>query len=381
MPIINFTNFYEQHSKKPRPLKKGKKKRKSRKKWLLRRDRKNLRRRMKKKKVGCYSSGGKKRFDLNDHTKDSLSISSDKKIVIDLPEQLDFDNNYESTVSHFTLLHKAVKERKQIRCLRFDKIKYISPSAALVLASEVDRWDQMVGIRLKADIDSWDVNIKRLLCEMGYFELLHKPKPVIPLQGGKTIFLPFKKGKTDDRNSGALAKRLRIDIEGEVGERIKKQSLFEGISEAITNVGQHAYRTSDNYSLKQWWLSASYNSEDKRLFVTFFDQGEGIPKTLPRSYFFMIIKDSFNLLSDSGKIKAAMETGRTSTGCPERGKGLMNLVEFAKSYKEGQLSIYSLRGMYRQKFVITDGKLVVNTVLLDHKYSIGGTLIEWEVRL
>ena len=41
-----------------------------------------------------------------------------------------------------------------------------------------------------------------------------------------------------------------------------------------------------------------------------------------------------------------MEVGRTSTRLQERGKGLQNLVEFAKIYSEGRLSIYSIRGMY-----------------------------------
>ena len=185
------------------------------------------------------------------------------------------------------------------------------------------------------------------------------------------------------KDGGELAKQLRIEIETIVGERIKKHFLFEGLSEAITNVGQHAYPNANDFLLQQWWLSASYDSANKKLGVTFYDQGAGIPKTLPRAYFFGLIKNVLEYLSwsDSKKIEAAMETGRTSTGRSERGKGLQNLIEFAKSHLEGQLSIYSLHGMYRQCFTFVGNEQKTNSIRRDHNTSIGGTLIEWSVKL
>lgn len=348
--------------------------------WLLRRQQKLLRRR---RRVRRRAPGFRFRTDLplNEYTRQNVTRDPERKLIITLPERLDFEENYEATASHFAILHQAVRKRTPVRSLRFDQIRYISPSAALVLASEVDRWNQKTGGRLKADVASWNEDIKRLLCEMGYFDLLGLSRPSTTWPKQRLTFLPFKRGGVSDVEGGPLAKRLRIEIETLLGEQIKKHFLFEGLSEAITNVGQHAYHNPSPFTVQQWWMSASFNEDGRELCVTFFDQGEGIPHTLPRAYFFEIMQDVFHTWTDSQKIEAAMETGRTSTRQPQRGKGLQNFLEFARAHRQGQLSIYSLKGMYRKTFV-SDGKTQTQeSTRRDHKTSIGGTLIEWSVRL
>jgi len=317
---------------------------------------------------------------FNVHTASSVTRTADCKLCIELPRNLDFEDNYESTASHFAVLRKAVHENAPIKHLRFDKLNSISPSAALVLASEVDRWNQKVNGRLNARLRTWNEEVKRLLCQMGYFELLGLKKPDSVLADGNTTFLRFRRGYTG-QDGGALAKELRVEIERIVGESIQKQFLFEGLSEAITNVGQHAYQNATNMTLRQWWLSASYQRKERKLCVTFFDQGDGIPQTLPRAYFFELFKDTFHAWTDSQKIAAAMEVGRSSTKKEGRGMGLQNLVEFAKVHKKGQLSIYSLRGMYRRNFSVDGFQQCNLSSQKNHFVSIGGTLIEWSVML
>lgn len=318
---------------------------------------------------------------LNEHTRNSVRTTRDRKFIIVLPATLDFEKNYEVVVSHFQTL-RAANKQSRLRNLGFQNIRHISPSAALVLASEVDRWNQRTGGRLKALVDTWHEDVKRLLCQMGYFELLQiTVPPAVAAASASTTFLPFKRGDLNDRNAGLLAKKLRIEIEGVLGFAIKKHFLFEGLSEAITNVGQHAYPDANSGAAKQWWVSASYDKKDRRLCVMFYDQGAGIPVTLPSSEFFENLKELFNTWVDSQKIEAAMQIGRSASENTERGKGLQNLTEFAKSHAEGQLSIYSLRGMYRLVSKRNGGNSVVTTERRDFKNSIGGTLIEWAVRL
>jgi hypothetical protein len=346
--------------------------------WLLRRDRKNLRRRQ-----GYGNGGGLARsgwLATNEHTKKSVGTTCDRRVIINLPETLDFEENYERTVSHFDLLRRGAHIGRNLASLRFDKINHISPSAALVLASEVDRWNQLRGGRLTANVDTWHDDIRRLLRQMGYFELLNIGAPPNIDPPKNTEFLRFKRGDGYDRNSGFLAKQLRLEIEALVGFNIKKHLLFEGLSEAITNVGQHAYPDT-SFGVKQWWLSASYDREDRRLCVMFYDQGAGIPATLPTSDVVERLREYFDFWPDSKKIEAAMEVGRSATGSSERGKGLQNLVEFAKAHAEGRLSIYSLKGMYR---MIASGEGDTQNVEIlkrDNTHSINGTLIEWEVKL
>jgi hypothetical protein len=316
---------------------------------------------------------------IGKYTRGNVTSGGGNTVEIWLPERLDFEQNYEATACHFKMVRFASYNRFGIKNLHFDNITSISPSAALVLASEVDRWNQRVGGKLRAHVETWDDEIKRLLCEMGYFELLGLQKPATEGKGGDVTFLQFLKGESGQSNIGQLAKQLRVQIENIVGKEIKKHFLFEGLSEAITNVGQHAYPPSIlDGRPKQWWLSASFNKRDRQLNVMFYDQGVGIPNTLPTSHLFEHIKGFFHLWDDSQKIEAAMEYGRSATQRPERGKGLKNLLEFAKAHEAGRLSIYSRCGLYRLAHNSDDR---IETARRQHETSVGGTLIEWSVRL
>lgn len=369
---------------KPKRGSKGAKQRKRKwhREWLLRR-----RAKLERQKIRRYNRNDEATLELkalgsNEHSKKSVYYASRHKVVIELPETLDFNEHYEETATHFAILRNAVRGRQTVKKLRFDNIRYISPSAALVLASEVDRWNHAVKGKLRADIGSWDLNIKRLLCQMGYFELLKIPRPEEDtLTKGPTTFLQFKRGVLDQKDGGRIAKELRINIEEIVGQQIQKQFLYEGLSEAITNVGQHAYRHGSGFILQNWWLSASYDADTSRLCVMFYDHGSGIPETLPYADFFDKMRGFFSGWSDSDKIKAAMEIGRSATGKSERGKGLQNLLEFARTHDEGQLTIYSLNGMYRRKYSTVNGSQTAEIEQKDHKISIGGTLVEWYVQL
>jgi len=243
----------------------------------------------------------------------------------------------------------------------------------------VDAWNERVQGRLRANVESWDPEIRRLLIQMGYFELLGLLRPRIRTTESSITFVNFRRGEPGASDSGKMAQDLRVDIEAIVGTGISRKRLFEGLSEAITNVSQHAYPPSVlGGDKKRWWLSASFDRASRNLNVIFYDQGVGIPKTLPSSDLWENIKDAFSRWSDSEKIGAAMEYGRSSVNRPERGKGLKNLLEFAKAYEDGKLSIYSGHGLYRLEHTRDDR---IRTTSREHKRSIGGTLIEWSVKL
>jgi len=319
---------------------------------------------------------------MNKHTVTSVRCDDSRRITINLPERLNFLEDYEDTCSHFAILRNAVEKGWRIKRLDFSKISSISTSAALVLASTVDQWKERVRGRLKADLPSWQADITRLLCQMGYFELLGLRKPAHEWPRGDTTFLPFMRGKVGGEDSGAMAKQLRVNIENMVGGSIRKHFLFEGLSEAITNVSQHAYTDVVDDKRKYWWLSASFNSVTRELCVTFYDKGVGIPKTLPAHKLFEKIKLVFDAWSDSKKIEAAMEIGRTSSGMEERGKGLQNLIEFAKAHEIGKVRVSSLRGCFEEAYETgQSGEQEMGRSRTDFRHSVGGTLIEWSVIL
>jgi len=217
--------------------------------WLLRRDRKNAKKR---KRVRSNNVGAS---DSQNQPSTQGGIQHKKRrgagLHFELPENLDFDENYEETAKKFHLVRVAVKGQKRLRSLSFDRIRKISPSAALVLASEVDRWNMRVGGKLKAAVAGWHDDVRRLLHQMGYFTLLELESPPILTAEKNTIFLQFKRGIAGERGGAELARELRVEIERIVGEKIKKHLLFEGLSEAITNVAQHAYPPEEK--CRTWW--------------------------------------------------------------------------------------------------------------------------------
>ena len=320
---------------------------------------------------------------INELNFDSVGYSyNEKKLDIILPESLDFESNYELTASHLRVLRKAVEKDTKIRRIDFSRIKILSTSAALVLASTVDQWRERVSGKIRADLPTWGHDIRKLLCQMGYFELLNLPAPVKTWDDETVTFLPFIRGRIGEDAPGEKAKQLRIKIEEVVGKSIQRRPLFEGISEAITNVCQHAYDGVSDEKRKYWWLSASSDASSRELRVTFYDKGLGIPKTLPAHRNFERFLSLFGSWPDSKKIEAAMKIGRTASGLEERGKGLQNLIEFAKAHSKGGLPVRSLKGTYEEAYETgVDHQQIRNVALQDHKCSIGGTLIEWSVLL
>jgi hypothetical protein len=304
-------------------------------------------------------------------------------IDVVLPKNLNFEEDYEITASHFRVVRRAVENGIKIRRIDFSQLREMSTSAALVLASTVDQWKIRVKGRLKADLPTWDKGVLSLLYQMGYFELLGLPLPKEEKLPSSSIqFLKFTRGQVGSNDPGMIALNMRKSIEEIVGGQIKRPQLFEGLSEAITNVCHHAYTDIQDDKRKYWWVSASFDRECKELKITFYDKGVGIPRTLPAHDLFEMIRQLFWSWGDSQKIEAAMELGRTSTERAERGKGLQNLVRFAQAHTKGRIRIYSIKGGYEESFEIVDNGVKRGSRRLgDYRTSIGSTLIEWSVRL
>jgi len=297
-----------------------------------------------------------------------------------LPANLDFETNYEETAKHFRAVRNAVQQRR-CRSIDFSGIEHISTSAALVLAAEMDVWKYKLNRRLRALTPTWRPQITRLLSEMGYFELLGLSRPKGLSTTGEPTFLKFKRGLVGEYDHGAVAKQLRIEIEELTGQPINKQRLFAGVSEAITNVAQHAYPKNERSPHKFWWVSASFHRQKKTLQVTFFDRGVSIPVTLPASKWKERLSALVLAFKDSERIEAAMELGRTSSNLPEKGKGLQNLIEFSEFHHNGRLRIYSRRGMYELSFQSEGTNPAMQSRRFDNQIPVGGTLIEWTVQL
>ena len=263
----------------------------------------------------------------------------------------------------------------------FTNIDYISPGCALVFTSELDRLRKIRGKNNKlhvVDFNNWKEEIKYLLYDMGMFDLLNIQN--IPVDFGKDrkatdmIFLKFMSGNLVNPDDVLV---FRDTLSNIIDVLPNKKKLKIALDEAMDNVLSHGYPDEfikDNpLKQKMWWMSASVNRQTNTLNVMFFDQGIGIPKSLPKTRPNLLTK--ILGMSDSAKIREATYAGISQTNLKNRGNGLPQIIEYVTSLdKEAFVRILSDKGEYI-KGNSTSEKLN------DKQYGINGTLIEWQVKL
>jgi len=328
------------------------------------------------------------------HHKKILNINFLKRNVIEiiLPEKLNFSTNNKETTLYLTairILNRTETSAMQYKLGRvnFNYLEKISTSAALVLTAELCRWDDSIRQNLRPEIEQWKPEVVLQFWQLGFFELFHnnptKDIDVEMYQDSTINIVKYIKGKCGESKK---IQSLKEGLVGLVGENIKKWTfLASGLTEAITNVGHHAYPDSASYRNrdKNWYMSGSYNKDTGELKIVFFDQGIGVPHSLPASKFWEKILSGLSSSPmaeqkrDEVLLKAAVELNRTRTKDVDRGKGLPDFLTFIKQIGNGYISIISQRGFY--KYTEQDGKSNIKSI--GFRYPLSGTLIIWSTKL
>lgn len=323
-------------------------------------------------------------------------------LEITLPSRMDFFGNYDSTVQTLTAIRKlsdAFEQYKgkkipskafKIGTVCFDHLSHISTSAALVLTAEMSKWDTSIRNKLRPQVEGWSDDVYRLFDQLGFFDLFdNKPQKTISHQKSKPNFefVRYVKGCCGDvLDTKEKRFRLKNEVMHLVGTSVPKwMILHSGISEAVTNVTHHAYPERLEGKDKSWYLTGSFDRSKKILKIAFYDQGIGIPNSLPESGIWEKVVAYFsskNIVAAERKrdemlIKAAVSVDRTSTNKNDRGKGLQDLIEFIRQLGSGYLSIMSYKGLF--KCTINSGKEKIKSENFDRPLL--GTLIIWSVKL
>lgn len=322
--------------------------------------------------------------------------------VIHLPNRMDFSDNYATTMQCITAIRKLVSVFEaykgqsipnkvyKLGSVNFDGLTSISTSAALVLTAEVSKWNISIRKKLQPQVEKWNEDIYIQFEQLGFFDLFeNKPnKPISENNNHPDMdFVRYVRGICGDSDDAkAKKKELKSEIINLVGESVDKWTiLHSGLSEAVTNVTHHAYPNEKLCEEKSWYLTGSFNKQTKEMKIAFYDQGVGIPNSLPASeiwekvlsYFSKLKLPKVEQIKHAKLLEAAVLIDRTSTGDNDRGKGLQDLLEFIRERKEGYLSILSYHGLY--KCWIENGKEYSKTVSMTR--PLHGTLIIWSVKL
>lgn len=308
------------------------------------------------------------------------------KIIIPVPEVLDLAGNRHHTYEVARACRTNCLVHKKQSLLDFRETKIISSAAVLFLVAEIDRCRRFAGVNMLSGTFPRDKTLNTQMRDSGFYDALGVKCNIDDTE--KVFPVEYIKVRSGVQADGRIARELRQALLGpqeELFDKGKRNSFFRGLSEAMTNVSQHAYppdlvgpiKTID----KGWWMLGHINKKSKQLKIMIVDQGVGIPRTLPRKYrevmneFFA--KVGVTAPTDGNVIRAAMEVGRSRTLQTNRGKGLNDLKEIIDRCQAGSLRILSKKGEYCYK--ITNGRVDESARSSDE--SLNGTLVEWSIPL
>lgn len=304
------------------------------------------------------------------------------EITIVAPEILSFNENFAGTVEFLDRFRDLVLSKPNAKRIYVDlvPIKTLSVPVAIVLAADFDRWRLVRGYKMTThDSHKWSTTVRNLLSDLGVFELLGLKPIEHEINSDNFTLTRLMSGEKTD---GFKIDRLQEEFAGVLSGFTKSPEMFAGLMEAAENAISHGYP--ENYSPlhpyagHRWWGASCLDPRNMTLRFFVFDQGAGIPFTLPTATFYEQVRARLShffgdlIPNDSLMLKAALEVGRTRTGLDHRGLGLKRMSDIVTGVENGYLRILSGKGeiVYRSDEAIETR---------DHDRHIGGTLIEWSI--
>ncbi|WP_141507375.1 hypothetical protein [Rhizobium sp. H4] len=276
----------------------------------------------------------------------------------------------------------------------FSKIEEMSTAAALVLAAEYQRAiDIIKSPPPLVNIRNWKDEVLLQLYQLGFFSILGITDDALAGQlytQGDVMTLKILSGsnalETEQADQMLMELGRFLDPENQLPNNIRIP-LNSALSEAMVNVRKHAYPEDYDFQyrhLGRWWLAASANRREKSLTVVIYDQGATIPVTYSKMATLDHVRKFIDQIVAPGQkqpfaydgvhIEAAAKFGNSQTGQSHRGKGLPDMLHVIDQCQDGRLVILSRGGRY----VYNAGGRSSRS---SYHRSVGGTLIEWNVRL
>ncbi|HVI99423.1 MAG TPA: hypothetical protein VM657_10190 [Sphingomonas sp.] len=310
------------------------------------------------------------------------------RFIITPPKVFSLSKNYDQTLAFILDFKRLFYERKKHLCedgirrtayADFSIIEHIGAGAGLALAAEVHRFSQYRGKPPRIYEHLWSESVRKYFIETGLFELLHIDPSLVSTRPSSELDRSTLKFTSGRITKGGDVKELITRLQSLAGRSLDhRPAVYAAIAEALANVS-HAYpswfRSWPYRSSRQWWVSGFWRPSGNTVGLQLYDQGAGIPATLPRQAYWPRLVGLGALDPErtaAGLIAAALQYGRTSTGQAGRGKGLAEMANWIETTGSGFLRILSAGGevVYRP-----GGKLERR----NFNAPFCGTLVEWEV--
>lgn len=215
-----------------------------------------------------------------------LSLSARLKVIrakyqwIEAPERFEIEANLQRAelVGFIKRLREAALSPTSLPVrIDFSRTEQMSAPGTLLFTAELDRINALRPNRVTCTWPATD-RVAQVLQHVGIFEKLGQSRRC------KITAKDVKYWKVDS------GREVLGQLAAEAMQRYKdlftdqKQTLYRGITEAMTNTKQHAYEDErgDGFEnvLPNWWMFSEYR--DHRLVVAVCDLGIGIPRSLPK---------------------------------------------------------------------------------------------------
>lgn len=270
-------------------------------------------------------------------------------------------------------LRTKIGVQKQLLCLDFSCTDKMYAEGTLLFVAELRRLVRHVkGSVPLTFVQPVNNKVCQVLIQVGVFDLIGVKLDVDAVDDD-VVNWRYAHG---EQVLGEKYEDILQEYDGEITEALQGE-LYTGITEAMTNVLNHAYTNLSrkdglNITNREWWMfSQQLNG---LLSIVFCDLGAGIPSTLPlkQPTVWQRVK-RLGKTEDAFAIKYAVRDSISRTGLDHRGKGLGQIVRVIDGVYGGIMAIYSNRGAYRRQ----GGK----STLTHYIDNIMGTLIFWQIPL
>ncbi|WP_029046214.1 hypothetical protein [Cupriavidus sp. amp6] len=269
-------------------------------------------------------------------------------------------------------LRRIVLHRRKSVILDFSRTQKLYAEGTLLFVAELRRMLRLSGgnVAISGTVPCVD-KVAQVLKKLGVLDLLGVECDVVPKDEDVIHWRHAHGHKVD----GAAYEDVLAEYDGEIAEALSQQ-LYTGITEAMTNVLNHAYEFPREDGTKtargEWWMFSQ--EKDGMLSVAFCDLGAGIPPTL-RLKRPSVWARAFRYGDgkDANVIAHAIQDSVSRTRQGHRGHGLNQIVSLVDNIRGGRVQVISNRGAIERE--------AGNMKPFEFSDSIMGTLIYWLIPL
>jgi hypothetical protein len=281
------------------------------------------------------------------------------------------------------LVELTIVQRQRV-CIDFAETRKCYADGTLLFYAELKRILKRNPLPLTCRLPKHPV-VAQVLCHLGILKDLGYSKR-IPSRRDDVINWRAFSGVFADATKG-VGQAIE-NLGGITHGQIKK--MYRSVSEALTNVTQHAYMEprmdgSGSADDSGWWMFVREQPDE--LMVNFCDLGVGVPYSVPKlekhqtwlqqGLATALAAVGVDYHRDGEIIQVTVAEKRSRFIATHRGNGFGNMLESIAVAESGVLIIHSNRGMYTYK---REGGQETQQTRNFHD-SLYGTLIAWRIKL